>query len=104
MIEHEDLSEVTCPKQRYAEPVRIGLRFFGHAPDEELQDHHQLEAKEEDSTPLKVPGIATEIWFEGAGKPELKRSLARLHANIGHPPKEELIRMLAASNSLSSSV
>ena len=33
---------------------------------------------------------------------ELKRSLARLHVNMGHSPKEELIRILAASGSLSS--
>ena len=38
MVEHEDLSQVAYPKQRYAEPVRVGLHFFGTAPDDELAD------------------------------------------------------------------
>lgn len=103
-IEQEDLSQVTYPKQRYAEPVRIGLHFFGAAPDDELPGNPPPGDEDERR---RVPGMSTEIWFEGAGntlKPELKKSVARLHTNMGHPPKEELTRMLAASNTLSASV
>ena len=105
LIEHEDLAQVMYPKQRYLEPVRVGLHFYGHAPEDEPEVPPPV--PQDEDAPKRVPGLSTEIWFEGIGNtlnPDLKRSLARLHANMGHPQKEELIRMLAASNSLSSKV
>ena len=49
-----------------------------------------------------MPGIETEIWFEGGGSIDrkLQNSLARLHVNMGHAPKSELVGMLAAAGTL----
>ena len=62
-------------------------------------------AEEADGFPSStlVPGMKTDIWFD---KPPpgmtsaLKSSVARLHCNLGHAPKEEIARLLAASNAL----
>ena len=45
----------------------------------------------------------TEIWFEG-NVDQLQASLARLHVNMGHASKAELVRMLAAAGNLSARV
>ena len=46
----------------------------------------------------------TEIWFEGKVEPKLQASLARLHVNMAHASKAELVRMLAAAGHLSGKV
>ena len=51
-----------------------------------------------------MPGLDTEVWFEGTVDKKLQASLARLHLNMGHPPKAELVRMLAAAGTLSGKV
>lgn len=119
ILESEDLSSVVYPKQRYFETIRLGIFFFGHAPggpQDDLQDASQdattdgAEQRQQPDAPSSkdlVSGMTVDIWFEDAPPEmtkELKKSLARLHANMGHPPKEELIRILAASNNLSSKV
>ena len=109
LIEHEDLSQVVYPKQRYTDPIRLGIYFFGTASeDDDEEPPSPPEVPEADAqAQQRVPGITTDIWFEGAGatlNKELQKSLARLHTNMGHPPKEELTRILAASNTLSSRV
>ena len=113
LLEHEDLAAITYPKQRYAEPIRLGLHFFGVAPE----DEDEKEAEQPPPPPpaeeasydvrRRVPGITTDIWFECTDKEidkKLQSSLARLHTNMGHPCKEELVRILAASNNLSGRV
>lgn len=110
MAEHEDLSQVVFPKQKYVKSVRLGLRFYGTAPNEEEQEQQippEEVQGEASSAPQRVAGVTADIWFEGAGQTwtkEFQSSLARLRANMGHPPEEELIRILAASNALSSKV
>ena len=107
MIEGEDLAAARYPKQRYAQPMRVGVFFFGAAADDEQdqQQEERPEAAEPSTQPL--PGFKTEIWFEGgpADFPrELKASLARLRDNMGHASREELVRILAASNNLNAKV
>ena len=110
MIEDEDLAAAHYPKQRYVQPMRVGVFFFGTAEDDEPAQQQQpqdvkMETPEPSTQPL--PGFKTEIWFEGgpADFPrELKASLARLHVNMGHASREELVRILAASNNLNSKV
>ena len=112
ILEHEDLSAIAYPKQRYTQAMRVGVFFFGDAPEDEIEEppdeeHHEPPHSSHGQAQQRVAGISTGIWFEGGPKElskELKRSLARLHVNMGHSPKEELIRILAASGSLSSRV
>ena len=56
---------------------------------------------------LRVPGLKTDVWFEDPPPsltPQMKTSLARLHCNMGHAPKEEIVRLLAASNALTAKI
>ncbi|CAE7509174.1 RE1 [Symbiodinium sp. CCMP2456] len=108
VLESEDMAQVTYPKQRYVKPVRVALFFFG-VPLEETQN--TAEPVEEQTTgqtsARPLHGFQTELWYEDAPKEvdqQLRYSLARLHVNMGHAPKAELIRMLAASGNLSRKV
>ena len=38
LIEHEDLSQVVYPKQRYTDPMRLGIYFFGTAPQDDDEE------------------------------------------------------------------
>lgn len=101
-LEHEDLGSVNYPKQRFADPVRVGIFFFGFPPEgEETFPATRAEEKEDRAT-----GLTTDIYFEG-GPPmsrEIKSSIARLHCNLGHAPKQEIIRILAAADKLDSKI
>ena len=104
-LEDEDLSAIPHPKQRFTRPVRVALFIFGMAPeDEDDVPVHELQQGDELKTAeLSKSQFNTEIWFEGARVPrEVQSSVARLHCNLGHPQKAELIRILAASGGLSS--
>ncbi|CAE7728295.1 unnamed protein product, partial [Symbiodinium microadriaticum] len=117
-LEAEDLASVSFPKQRFVRAVRVAVFFYGTprkppetsepAPSEpppppgdreegavERPDRHHLPGRFVSRQP--VPGLDTEVWFEGTVDKKLQASLARLHLNMGHPPKAELVRMLAAA-------
>ena len=109
VIEDEDLAAAHYPKQRYTQPMRLGIFFFGMAPEEQdrQQEDTEQERERHEPSPELLPGFKTEIWFEGGPMDlsrELKSSLARLHVNMGHASREELVRILAASNNLNSKV
>ena len=109
VIEDEDLAAAHYPKQRYTQPMRLGIFFFGMAPDDQdkQQEGQDQEAEKKEPSSELLPGFKTEIWFEGGPMDmtrELKSSLARLHVNMGHASREELVRILAASNNLNSKV
>ncbi|CAE7469062.1 CML10, partial [Symbiodinium pilosum] len=56
---------------------------------------------------LRLAGYDAEIWFEDPPREvdrKLQYSLGRLHVNMGHAPKAELVRMLAAAGNLSKKV
>ena len=109
VLESEDMGQITYyPKQRYARPVQIGLFFFGF-PKETKET--QAPNTEEQTTPTTstrpLHGFDTELWFEDPPREvdkKLQYSLARLHVNMGHAPRTELIRLLAASGNLSRKV
>ena len=104
-IEHEDLTSVPYPKQKFINPVRVAIFFYGEAP-EEPAERLQFDDDREIPTTAKVAGLNTDIHFEG-GPPmsrEMRSSLARLHCNLGHAPKTEIIRILAAAGKLDSKI
>ncbi|OLP97211.1 hypothetical protein AK812_SmicGene20463 [Symbiodinium microadriaticum] len=108
VLESEDMAQITYPKQRYVRPVRVALFFFGFPKE----DPQATDKTAEDETPepastRPLHGFQTELWFEDAPKivdKQLQYTLARLRVSMGHAPKAELIRMLAASGNLSRKV
>ena len=64
VIESEDLVSTSYPKQRYTQTTRLGIFFFGTAPDDAELEKPEATPDESTSTPL--PGFKTEIWFENA--------------------------------------
>lgn len=107
MIEHEDMASVPYPRQRFADPIRVGIFFFGVGEDEHFKtDTKEAPADEKSEKYERVTGVTTDIYFEG-GPPmsrEMKTSIARLHCNLGHASKQEIIRILAAAGKLDSRI
>ncbi|CAE7322415.1 GIP, partial [Symbiodinium sp. CCMP2456] len=88
-IEVEALENVRFPKQRFDKPVRIGIFVYGDLVQESEPAGGQLET-------LPMSALPTDIRFEGLspGTPmEVKRTVARLHLNMGHPSSQELTRL-----------
>ncbi|CAK9060272.1 Copia protein (Gag-int-pol protein) [Cleaved into: Copia VLP protein [Durusdinium trenchii] len=88
--------------------------FFYHQPPAEEAEMAENPGAAEDGPDAEeacgfpssalVPNMKTDIWFENPPPgltSSMKASVARLHCNLGHAPKEEVARLLAASNSLS---
>ena len=61
-LEHEDLGSVNYPNQRFTDPIRVGLFFFGFPPDEE-ETFPTIRAEEKED---RATGVTTDIYFEGA--------------------------------------
>ena len=113
------MSSVKYPKQRYQNPVRAAVFFFDFPKNEaELPERDPggqeqpppLPGEQAEAAPsqrqLRLAGFDTEIWFEGPKEVDrkLQYSLGRLHVNMGHAPKAELVRTLAAAGNLSKKV
>ena len=89
------------------QPVRDAPGPSGE--QEQLQEVSERDPAEGQVPPVRarLPGFNTEIWFEDCPREvdsKLQNSLARLHVNMGHAPKAELVRMLAAAGNLSKRV
>ena len=104
-LEWEDLSNITCPKQRFGTPVNAAIFFFSlpdpHKPSS-TPAGREADADDPDSR-LPVPGLRTDITYPNPPKTlpkEVKASVARLHINTGHANKKELTRLLAAHGSI----
>ncbi|CAE7320438.1 RE1, partial [Symbiodinium microadriaticum] len=102
MIESEDLSEVRQPRLRFSTPVRIAVFFYGIAEDDKSQ-----KPEPRDTPDVHVPGLRTDISFPGLPDTipkEVRSAVARLHCNAGHPPRQELVRLLAAHGTINAAV
>ena len=109
VLESEDMAQITYPKQRFARPVRVGLFFFGFPKEtpETAAAAEQPGEQQATSSTRPLHGFETELWFEDPPREvdkKLQYSIARLHVNMGHPPKAELIRLMAASGNLTRKV
>ena len=92
-LESEDVAHIRFPKQRFSRPVRLAVFFYGSPRESEDPD---VEEPTDPGVPL--PGLVTDISFPGIPPDvpqEVRRSVARLHTNLGHPTQQEMIRMLA---------
>ena len=92
-IEVENLEDIQRPKQRFEKPVQYAVFMFGS-----IRQVSGPGAEQRDPGPdIPVPGLSTDITFPGIGDkvpPEVRRSVARLHTNLGHPSAQELSRLL----------
>ena len=92
-IEVEQLEEVRQPKRRFEQAVKYAVFIYGDSLD--APSHPRGGDADDPSVP--VSGLPTDISFPNLGAqvpPEIRRSVARLHANLGHPSSQELCRLL----------
>ena len=101
-IESEDVGDIVFPRQRFSKPVTFAIFAFGHrwtVPD-------AASTSSTSTSNLAVPGLVTDISFPGATEiaQDVKRAIARLHINLGHPTAQELTRLLAYQGKISTSI
>ncbi|CAE7467549.1 CML10, partial [Symbiodinium pilosum] len=115
-LEAEDLSSIKYPKQRYQNPVRVAVFFFGfpktkaELPEQDPGVQEQpppLPGDQAEAAPsqrqLRLAGFDTEIWFEDPPREvdrKLQYSLGRLHVNMGHVLQSDVVylRMINGEN------
>ena len=94
-FELDSLADMQFPRQRFAKTVKVALFMFGVMKEIKLPSD-QDESKRPPHLPLL--GLPTAISFPNlpAGIPAESRKLtARLHLNLGHPSKQEMMRMVS---------
>ncbi|CAE7400233.1 FMN2 [Symbiodinium sp. KB8] len=110
-LEAEAISTIiNTPSGKYATPVRVCIYFYGDAPSTSLnpEENAQPEAERKpnnrqpqpDDADKMLPGQAgyRDISFPGSDAPTwVHQVLRRMHTNLGHPPREVLVRQLATA-------
>ena len=103
VCESDDVANIAFPHQRFPKPVRYAICVYGDAPE----DPNDAPAPPPHSgPPLVDPEVPPEevhadITFPNCKAPrEIKRAIARLHVNLGHPSSADLVRMLAQNNAV----
>ncbi|CAE7222193.1 unnamed protein product [Symbiodinium sp. CCMP2456] len=109
-IEAEAVASILeSPSSRYPKPVRVAVYFYGDAPSTSLNPEQNLQPEAprpqndvaqpdaEDQMKPHQPGYR-DISFPGANIPDwVQQVLRRVHTNLGHPPREVLVRQLATA-------
>ena len=115
ILEVEDMGQVNYPKQRFCQGHTCGSLLPripynpGPVEEQEAEQASQPQPPSADRPPSRLAGLDTELWLEDppeevAKDRKLQQSLARLHVNMGHAPRAELVQILAASGNLSREV
>ena len=104
-VETEAVGSLSFPRQRFVQPVRFGIFFFGMAPQEDERpapppEQQEEEPEQQEGTPTAPPPRAgDEITFPGVSRDQvpdsIRAAVARLHTNLGHCSREDLVRCLA---------
>lgn len=94
-FELDSLADMQFPKQRFAKTVKVAIFMFGTMKEIKLPSD-----QDDSNRPPHLPllGLPTDISFPNlpAGIPAESRKLtARLHLNLGHPSKQEMMRMVS---------
>ena len=92
-IEVEQLEDIRHPKSRFSQAVRYAIFIYGDS----YQEPESAQGADVHDPSVPVPGLQTDVTFPTLGSqvpPEIRRSVARLHANLGHPLSHELMRLL----------
>ena len=116
LIETESVESIAFPRGRLAKPAQVGIFWYGEAPEHQAPpgSASQQPAAEppQDQDGFTVPPVRPlgvkhndEIYFEGVTEVQAPRALrsavARMHWNMGHPTRAELVRSLIAQGAKS---
>ena len=90
-IEAVRMSETPGSRNRFKKAAAFGVFIMGDAPDDASAEPAEpsVDAKSK---------VSAEVWFENLDSripDSMRRSIARLHCNLGHPVEEELLRNLS---------
>ena len=96
VLEVDNILELQLPKQRFDTPVAVAIFMYGTLREEPPT---RPTATDEDAK-LPLADLPTDITFPGLPSGhginvDTRRTVARLHLNLGHPSPQELIRMVA---------
>ncbi|CAE7920761.1 GIP, partial [Symbiodinium necroappetens] len=93
LVEVEQLDEVRQPKGRFSKPVQFAVFIYGSSRQ---ADELQHSTQEDPGPEVPIGGLPTDVTFPGCDKIPIsvRRSVARLHVNLGHPSAQELNRLL----------
>eukprot|EP00973_Karenia_brevis_P092163 12411074-Karenia_brevis.AAC.1 len=95
----ERLSDSVGLRERFEAPMKLDLFIFGTTHEqinEDLGPTPQPSPRQQPST------YGDQIWFEGGPEDvDVKRTVARMHNNLGHPEAATLTRMAIAANASS---
>ena len=95
VVETEDLANIVFPRQKFSKAVKYGIMVYGNAPEDDAP------AQEPDVEVPQEMVRGAEISFPQCSVPkDIKRAVARLHVNLGHPTSTDLVRMLAFQGSI----
>ena len=115
VVESEYLPECQAPRERFVKPVKLAVFVVGKAPSDDTPESAEAQpdrrskvndVKAEVSHDEAGAGATQnkedfgngEIWFAGPNlKPEEKKvapTVARMHANLGHPRTADFARFL----------
>ena len=95
MVETEDLANIVFPRQKFSKAVKYGIMVYGNAPEDDAP------AQEPDVEVPQEMVRGAQITFPQRSVPkDIKRAVARLHVNLGHPTSTDLVRMLAFQGSI----
>ena len=123
--ESEPVSTIKFPRMRFANPIRVAVFIFGDAPSagSTQNDDPNLAGPR-----VRAPGAqryvehgndapeclgsdvkhSAEMWFENITEAqcprEVRRQIARLHVNLGHPRTGDMVRYLLLNGAKTSSV
>ena len=104
-LELEPLHQIQHPKQRFKSPVQIAVFMFGT-----MRRSDEPEPQTEETPPsIPLSGLPTDITFPGLPQShginiDTRRLVARLHLNMGHPSRQEMLRMVAYYGGVPNSV
>ena len=112
-LETDDRRRLAYPRLRFPKPVVFALFWFGVAPSDEPQPEvrEDLPDPQGEAVPLPEPRVSSthdEIAFEDLSQArcplDIRRTVARVHINLGHPSREDLVRHLQAAGAPTTAV
>jgi hypothetical protein len=99
-VESEPMSGVAFPRVKFQKPVKVAIFFYGTAPDDSVAPPPPPAPPVEHPPPQGRLYGNGEISFPGLSFSQLpddiRRVVARMHQNFGHPPPKEFLRQAAA--------
>ena len=115
IIEAEPIGGVAFPKQRFSKAVSVAVFVYGNPMNETKAEpcpppagpvsssHKETENETQDwAPPIRPKGSrhSDEIWFEGVDDSNCPRairsSVARMHVNFSHMPKQDMLKLLSS--------